>query len=69
MIALIGAAVSGIASIFSATSGGALSALKGLATGLGIRFYAGLTVGLVITDNKVRGDAIDLGRAIIGAII
>ena len=69
MLALIGAAVSGIASIFSATSGGALSALKGLATGLGLRFYAGLAVGLVITDSTVRGDAIDLGKAIIGAVI
>ena len=69
LLGIVGAVISGLSSIFSATSGGALSALKGLATGLGLRFYAGVAVGLVITDSTVRGDAIDLGKAIIGAII
>ena len=33
------------------------------------RFYAGLAVGLIITDNKVRHAAIQLGKDIIGAVL
>ena len=40
-----------------------------IAGGLGLRFYAGLAVGLVITNNHVRSDAFDLVKAIIGTII
>ena len=36
---------------------------------LGVRFYVGLTVGLMITDNKVRAVAIQLGKDIIGAVL
>ena len=32
-------------------------------------FYAGLVVGLVITQNGVRSDAIRLGKDIIGTIV
>lgn len=65
----IGAIVSVIASLFSTTAGGAGKALESLAVGLGLRFYLGLAVGLVITGNHVRGDAIQLGKDIIGAVI
>ena len=50
-------------------TGGVLSVLEALAASLGIRFYAGLTVGLIITNNAVRDVAIDLGKAVIGAVI
>ena len=69
MIALLGVAVSAISSLFSVASGGVLSALKTVALGLGIRFYVGLSVGLFITDGKVRAAAIQLGKDIIGAVI
>ena len=69
MIALLGVAVSAISSLFSVASGGVLTVLKAVALGLGLRFYAGLVVGLLITDNKVRDAAIQLGKDIIGAII
>ena len=69
MLALLGVAVSAISGLFSAASGGVLTALKGLAMGLGLRFYAGLVVGLLITDNKVRAAAIQLGKDIIGAVL
>ena len=69
MIALLGVAVSAISSLFSVASGGVLSVLKTVALGLGLRFYAGLVVGLLITDNKVRGAAIQLGKDIIEAVL
>ena len=69
MLALLGVAVSAISGLFGAASGGVLSALKTVALGLGLRFYAGLVVGLLITDNKVRGAAIQLGKDIIGAVL
>ena len=37
--------------------------------GLGLRFYAGLVVGLLITDNKVRDAAIQLVKDIIAAVL
>ena len=47
-----------------------LSVLEMLAGSLGVRFYAdGLTVGLIITNNAVRDVAIDLGKAVIGAVL
>lgn len=69
MLAILGVAVSAISSLFSVASGGALTALKAVAMGLGLRFYAGLAVGLIITDNKVRDAAIKLVKDIIGAVI
>ena len=69
MIALLGVAVSAISGLFSVASGGALTALKDVAMGLGLRFYAGLVVGLLITDNKVRAAAIQLGKDIIEAVL
>ena len=79
MLAILGVAVSAISGLFSVASGGVLTALKAVAMGLGLRFYAGLAVGLFITDNKVRSAAIDLGkghnrggavkRVIIGALL
>ena len=65
MIALLGV----VSGLFGAASGGVLTALKAVAMGLGLRFYLGLAVGLVITDNKVRDAAIQLGKDIIGAVI
>ena len=69
MLAILGVAVSAISGLFSVASGGVLSALKTVAMGLGLRFYFGLAVGLFITDSKVRGAAIDLGKDIIGAVL
>ena len=69
MIALLGVAVSAISGLFSVASGAAMTALKAVAMGLGLRFYFGLVVGLVITDNTVRAAAIQLGKDIIGAVI
>ena len=69
MIALLGVAVSAISGLFSVASGGVLTALKAVAMGLGLRFYAGLVVGLLITDNKVRDAAIQLGKDVIEAVI
>ena len=69
MLALLGVAVSAITGLFSVASGGALWALKAVAMGLGLRFYAGLIVGLFITDGHVRDIAIDLGKAVIKAVI
>ena len=69
MLALLGVAASAISSLFTVASGGVLTALKTVAMGLGLRFYAGLVVGLLITDNKVRAVAIQLGKDIIGAVL
>ena len=69
MLAILGVAISAISSLFGAASGGVLTALKAVALGLGIRFYAGLSVGLIITDNKVRDAAIQLGKDIVEAVI
>ena len=69
VLAILGVAATAISSLFSVASGGVLTALKAVALGLGLRFYVGLAVGLIITDNKVRDAAIQLGRDIIGAVI
>ena len=69
MLAFLGIAASAIKSLVGVASGGASGILKTVAMGLGLRFYAGLVVGLVITDNKVRAAAIQLGRDIIEAVI
>ena len=66
---LLGPIISIATSLFGGVSSGALSVLTSLAGSLGIRFYLGLTVGLIITDNAVRDVAIDLGKAVIHAII
>ena len=69
MLAFLRIALTAITGIFGVASGGAATILKTVALGLGLRFYAGLVVGLVITDNKVRAAAIQLGRDIIEAVI
>ena len=69
MLALLGPLIGIVTSLFSGISGGVLAVLKTVAMGLGLRFYAGLVVGLLITDNKVRGAAIQLGKDIIGAVL
>ena len=69
MLALLGSLLGIVTSLFGGVSSGVLTVLKALALGLGLRFYAGLAVGLIITDNKVRGAAIQLGKDIIGAVI
>ena len=69
MLALLGPLLGIITSLFGGITGGVLTVLESLAGSLGIRFYAGLTVGLIITNNTVRDVAIDLGKAVIGAVI
>ena len=69
MFALLGPLLSIVTSLFGGVTGGVLSVLEMLAGSLGARFYAGLTVGLCITNNAVRDIAIDLGKAVIGAVI
>ena len=70
MFALLGPLLSIVTSLFGGVSGGVLAVLESLgAASLGIRFYAGLTVGLIITNNAVRDVAIDLGKAVIGAVL
>ena len=69
MFALLGPLLSIVTSLFGGVTGGVLSVLEALAASLGIRFYAGLTVGLIITNNAVRDVAIDLGKAVIGAVL
>ena len=69
MFALLGPLLSIVTSLFGGVSRGVLTVLKALALGLGLRFYAGLVAGLLITDNKVRGAAIQLGKDIIGAVL
>ena len=69
MLAIFGPLLSILTSLFGGISGGVLAVLESLAGSLGVRFYAGLSVGLIITDNAVRKVAIDLGKAVIGAIL
>ena len=69
MLALLGSIVGIAGRLFTAPATGAVGVLGDIAKGLGLRFYAGLAVGLIITDNHVRTDAIDLGKAIIGAVL
>ena len=69
MFALFGPILSIVTSLLGGISSGVLSVLEMLAGSLGARFYIGLTVGLCITNNAVRDIAIDLGRAVIGAIL
>ena len=69
MLAFLGPLLSVVTSLFGGISGGVLSVLESLAASLGVRFYAGLTVGLIITDNAVRDIAIKLGKAVIGAVL
>ena len=69
MFALLGPIISVVTSLFGGISGGVLSVLESLAASLGARFYLGLTVGLIITNNAVRDIAIKLGKAVIGAIL
>ena len=69
MLALLGPLISIVTSLFGGVSTGVLSVLESLAASLGARFYIGLTVGLIITDNKVRAIAIDLGKSVIGAVL
>ena len=54
MFALIGI-LGVVTSLFSGISGGVLAVLESpWQASLGVRFYAGLTVGLIITNNAVR---------------
>ena len=69
MLALLGPLIGIVTSLLGGISGGVLTVLESLAGSLGIRFYLGLTVGLIITDNKVRDVAISLGKAVVGAVI
>ena len=69
MFALLGPLIGIVTSLFGGVSTGVLSVLESLAGSLGARFYVGLTVGLIITDNKVRAIAIDLGKSVIGAVL
>ena len=69
MFALLGPLLSIVTSLFGGVTGGVLSVLEMLAGSLGARFYIGLTVGLCITNNAVRDVAIDLGKAVIGAVL
>ena len=69
MLAILGPLLSIVTSLFGGISGGVLAVLESLAGSLGVRFYIGLAVGLIITDNAVRDVAIDLGKAVIGAIL
>ena len=69
MLAILGSVLGIAGKLFTAPATGAVSILASIAGGLGVRFYAGLAVGLVITNNHVRSDAFDLVKAIIGTII
>ena len=69
MFALLGPLIGIVTSLLGGISGGVLAVLESLAGSLGIRFYAGLTVGLIITNNAVRDVAIKLGKAVIGAVL
>ena len=70
MFALLGPLISIVTSLL----GGVIErrpwlSLQSLAGSLGARFYVGLTVGLIVTNNAVRDVAIDLGKAVIGAVL
>ena len=69
LLPLLAPLLSVVTSLFGGVTGGALTVLESLAGSLGVRFYLGLTVGLLITDNAVRSVAIKLGKAVIGAVI
>ena len=66
---LLGPLLGIVTSLLGGISGGVLTVLEALAGSLGARFYVGLTVGLIITDNHVRDIAIHLGKAVIGAVL
>ena len=69
MVLLLAPILSIFSTLFGGVTSGVLSVLEALAASLGIRFYIGLTVGLCITNNAVRDVAIDLGKAVIGAVL
>ena len=69
MLAILGPLLGIVSSLFGGVSGGVLAVLESLAGSLGVRFYAGLTVGLIITNDPVREVAIELGKAVIGAVL
>ena len=69
MLAIAGTLLSIVTSLFGGVTGGVLTVLESLAGSLGIRFYIGLTVGLIVTNNAVRDVAINLGKAVIGAVL
>ena len=69
MLALLGPLIGIVTSLLGGVSGGVLTVLESLAGSLGIRFYLGLTVGLIITNNAVRDVAIKLGKAVIEAVL
>ena len=66
---LVAPILSIVTSLFGGVTSGVLSVLEMLAGSLGARFYVGLTVGLCITNNAIRDIAIDLGKAVIGAVL
>ena len=69
MLALLGPLIGIVTSLLGGISGGVLTVLESLAGSLGVRFYLGLVTGLTITDNAVRSIAIDLGKAVIKAVL
>ena len=54
MFALLGPLIGIVTSLFGGVTSGVLTVLEALAGSLGIRFYIGLTVGLIITNNAVQ---------------
>ena len=69
MFLFLGPILSIVTSLFGGITGGALTVLESLAGSLGIRFYVGLTVGLLITDNAVRSVAIKLVETVVKVIL
>lgn len=61
--------LSTVTSIFSAVTSGTTGTLSTVAGKIPISFYAGLVVGLVITENHVRADALQLAKDALGAVI
>ena len=58
-----------VTSIFSSVTHASTGVLGSVAEKVPISFYAGLVAGLAITQNGVRGDAIQLAKDVIGSVI
>lgn len=61
--------LSAVTSIFSSVAKGSTGVLGAVAEKVPISFYAGLCVGLVITDNAVRSDGIRLAKDVIATVV
>ena len=68
ILALLGPILGIAGRLVTAPATGAVGALASLAGGLGLRFWAGLIVGLFATDGSVRHAALALGKTLWGAI-